>query len=84
MESYLQEKLIDASVAIAVMLSLTVIFVSAVYHEHIVEYSVKESTYTLDTINIHGVDHEFLIKRNSQYINGFTHSPECPCLKKGE
>lgn len=84
MERDLQENLIDASVAIAVILSATVIFALAVYHEHSVAYSGKGSTYTLDTINIHGVDHEFIIKEHGQYSNGFTHSPECPCLKKGE
>ena len=47
-------------------------------------YSRNGYCYELDTINIHGVDHEFIIKKHSQYFNGFTHSPECPCLKKGE
>ena len=47
-------------------------------------YSRNGYGYELDTINIHGVDHEFIVKDHNQYFNGFTHSPECPCLKKGE
>ena len=49
-----------------------------------VAYSVTGDSYTLDTINIHGVDHEFLIREGNPYFSGFAHSPECPCLKKGE
>ena len=62
---------------------LTAIAVLSSCDKRSVVYSVTGDSYTLDTINIHGVDHEFLIQSNNQYFNGFTPSPECPCLKKG-
>lgn len=60
---------------------LTVIAILSSCQERTTIHSVKGWDYELDTINIHGINHEFLIK-HKEYLNGFTHSPECPCLKK--
>ena len=65
-----------------IIIVLAAIVVLSSCQKRSVAYSVTGECYTLDTINIHGVDHEFIIKDHSQYYNGFTHSPECPCLKK--
>ena len=75
-------KIIIIFVASAVLLSLAVIVVSSSHQGCSAAYSATGSCYSIDTITIHGVDHEFIIKKHSQYFNGFTHSPECPCLKK--
>lgn len=67
-----------------IIIVLTAIAVLSSCQKRSVAYSVTGECYTLDTINIHGVDHEFLIREGNPYFSGFTHSPECPCLKKGE
>ena len=65
-----------------IFIVLVAILVLSSCDKRSVVYSVTECGYKLDTINVHGVYHEFLIQSNNQYFNGFTHSPECPCLKK--
>ena len=65
-----------------IFIVLTAIAVLSSCDRRSVAYSVAGYGYRIDTINIHGVYHEFLIQSNNQYFNGFTHSPECPCLKK--
>ena len=68
----------------AVVLIFATILILSLCRESEVVHSSAGRSYSIDTITIHGVDHEFIIKDYSQYFNGFTHSPECPCLKKGE
>ena len=77
-------KLIMILVAIAVFLILAAMLVLSLCREREVVHSATGRRYSIDTITIHGVAHEFLIRENSQYFSGITHSPECPCLKKGE
>lgn len=67
-----------------IIIVLAAIVVLSSCQKRSVAYSVTGECYTLDTINIHGVDHEFLIREGNPYFSGFAHSPECPCLKKGE
>ena len=38
--------------------------------------------YRIDTLDIHGIQHEFIISDRSSMYNGFIHSPECWCLTK--
>ena len=77
-------KLIITLAAIAVFLILAAMLVLSLCRESEVVHSTAGRRYSIDTITIHGVAHEFLIRENSQYFSGITHSPECPCLKKGE
>lgn len=77
-------KLIITLAAIAVFLILATIFILPLCRDSEVVHSATGRYYSIDTITIHGVAHEFLIRENSQYFSGITHSPECPCLKKGE
>ena len=67
-----------------IFIALTAIVIMSSCQEGKVAHSVTGDSYTIDTINIHGVDHEFLTKGNNPYFNGFVHSPECSCLKEGE
>ena len=39
-------------------------------------------SYWIDTLTIHGKDHEVIIKNYDREFNGFIHSPECWCLNK--
>ena len=77
-------KLIIILAASAVVLILAKILILSLCRESEVVHSSSGRSYNIDTITIHGVSHEFLIRENSQYFSGITHSPECPCLKKGE
>ena len=77
-------KLIIILAASAVVLILATILILSLCRESEVVHSSAGRSYSIDTITIHGVAHEFLIRENSQYFSGITHSPECPCLKKGE
>lgn len=77
-------KVIIIFAASAVVLILATILILPLCRESEVVYSATGRYYSIDTITIHGVAHEFLIRENSQYFSGITHSPECPCLKKGE
>lgn len=76
-------KLIIILAASAVVLILATIFILPLCRESEVIHSATGRYYSIDTITIHGVAHEFLIRENIQF-SGITHSPECPCLKKGE
>lgn len=77
-------KLIITLAASAVVLILAEMLVLSLCRDSEVVHSSAGRRYSIDTITIHGVAHEFLIRENSQYFSGITHSPECPCLKKGE
>lgn len=63
-----------------IIIVLTAIDVLSSCRDREVAHSATGRRYSIDTITIHGVEHEFLYR----LFNGIAHSPECPCLKKGE
>lgn len=75
-------KLFVIYVASDILVTLAATFVSYSNRGREVEHSETGNSYRIEIITINGVDHEFIIKEHSQYFNGFTHSLECPCLKK--
>lgn len=48
-------------------------------------YELRDSNdnhYMIDTLDIHGIQHEFIVSYMNSLYNGFVHSPECWCLTK--
>ena len=61
----------------------------AISDQNIIYYFKTKNGFTLtnkyyiDTVSIHGVEHEFLVKDNyGHQVETFVHSPECQCMKK--
>lgn len=47
--------------------------------------SKRGNIYYIDTVSIHGVEHEFLVKDNyGHQVETFVHSPECQCMKNNK
>lgn len=47
--------------------------------------SKRGNIYYIDTVLIHGIEHEFLVKDNyGHQVETFVHSPECQCMKNNK
>ena len=47
--------------------------------------SKRGRTYYIDTVSIHGVEHEFIVRyKFCHQAEIFQHSPECQCMKKNK
>lgn len=65
---------------IAILLFSIIILSSCENHR---TESKRGRIYFIDTISIHGVEHEFIVKDNfGHQVETFVHSPECQCMKK--
>lgn len=65
-----------------ILLLLPIMFLASCQRADMQVQSKRYDSYFIDTITIHGVEHEFIIKCGSKFMNGICHSPECSCLKR--